>query len=33
MDVICILNDMNGNYIINNNELIYKSDSINTQLS
>jgi hypothetical protein len=39
MDVICILNDVNSNYIINNNEIIYsigdacKSDFIEKQLS
>ena len=26
MDVICVLNDKNTNYIINNNEIIYKTN-------
>lgn len=33
MDIICILNDSNTNYIINNNEIIYKSQIINKNFS
>ena len=33
MDVICILNDVNSNYIINDNEIIYKSDFMDKKLS
>ncbi len=33
MDVICILNDSNNNYIINNNEISYKSQIIKKKLS
>jgi hypothetical protein len=33
MNVICILNDSNNNYIINNNEISYKSQIINKNLS
>ncbi len=32
MDVICILNDSNNNYIINNNEILYKSQNLNKNL-
>lgn len=33
MDVICILNDSNTNYIIKNNEISYKSQIINKNIS
>ena len=33
MDVICVLNDKNTNYIINNNEIIYKTEPNNKNIS